>query len=69
MIKNLKGTKNRFILSVFFFSIAIVYLISPIDFIPDILIPAGYLDDIPFLLLTAINAGHSYKKLKNEQKK
>ena len=47
--------------------LAIVYLIWPLDIIPDILGPVGYLDDIPLLITTALYAGYSYRKLKKEQ--
>ena len=66
--KNFEAARKKFFLSLIAFCLAIVYLISPVDLIPDVLFPAGYLDDLPLLLVTAIYAGYSYLKLKKEQK-
>jgi uncharacterized membrane protein YkvA (DUF1232 family) len=66
--KSLESARKRFIISLILLGVAIIYLISPIDIIPDLLFPAGYLDDIPLLLSTALYAGYAYRKLKKEQK-
>ena len=65
---NLTAAKRQFIISLVMLVAAIIYLISPIDIIPDVLFPAGYLDDIPFLLAAAVYSGISYRKMKREQK-
>lgn len=66
--KSLDTARKRFIFSIVILVLAIIYLISPIDFIPDAIVPIGYLEDIPLLITTAIYAGYSYRKLKKEQK-
>ena len=66
--KNVKEARKKFIMSLVILGLAVVYLISPVDLIPDAIFPAGYLDDLPLLFVTAIYAGYSYLKLKKEQK-
>ncbi len=65
--KTLEGARKKFIFSLVLLGLAVVYLISPIDIIPDVIFPAGYLEDIPLLLATAVYAGYSYRKMKKEQ--
>lgn len=65
--KDLESARKRFIISVILLGLAIIYSISPIDIIPDIIPVVGFLDDIPLLLTTAANAGYSYRKMKKEQ--
>lgn len=67
--KSLDSARRRFIFSLVMVGLALVYLISPIDIIPDIIFPAGYLDDIPLLLSTALYAGYSYRKMKKERER
>lgn len=66
--KSLEGVRKKFIFSLVLLGLAVVYLISPIDIIPDVFFPAGYLEDIPLLIATAVYAGYSYRKMKKEQK-
>ncbi|MBN2159242.1 MAG: DUF1232 domain-containing protein [Spirochaetes bacterium] len=66
--KSIGSLKKQFIFSLVMLGLAIIYTISPIDLIPDMLFPAGYLDDIPMLLGTAVYAGYSYLKMRKEQK-
>ncbi len=66
--KDIESARKRFIISVILLILAVLYSISPIDIIPDIIPIAGFLDDIPLLLSTAANAGYSYHKLKKEEK-
>ena len=65
--KRLVSARRRFLFSLVMLGLAIVYLIWPIDIIPDVIVPVGYLDDIPLLITTALYAGYSYRKLKKEQ--
>lgn len=65
--KDLESARKRFFISVILLGLAIIYSISPIDIIPDIIPVVGFLDDIPLLLTTAANAGYSYRKMKKEQ--
>ncbi len=65
--KSLDTARKRFIFSIVILILAVIYLISPIDIIPDALVPIGYLEDIPLLITTAIYAGYSYRKLKKER--
>jgi uncharacterized membrane protein YkvA (DUF1232 family) len=66
--KSLAAAKRQFIISLILLAIAVMYLLSPIDIIPDVLFPAGYIDDIPLLIATVIYTGYSYRKLKKKQK-
>jgi uncharacterized membrane protein YkvA (DUF1232 family) len=57
----------RFILSIVFLLAAIVYTISPIDLIPDLLGPIGWVDDIGIWVVSIIS---NYKLLiKKRQRK
>lgn len=64
---DIKSARKRFIIAMIMLAFAIIYLVSPIDFIPDVLFPAGYLDDIPLLITTAAYAGFAYWKLKKKE--
>ncbi|MCP4622430.1 MAG: DUF1232 domain-containing protein [bacterium] len=68
MIKKLddppKAAKRRFVFSVILLIGGIVYTIFPIDLIPDVLGPVGWIDDIGFLLATCLNAAYSYHRVK-----
>ncbi|HOO71451.1 MAG TPA: YkvA family protein [Spirochaetota bacterium] len=66
--KKMKEARKKFIMSLVMLGLAAVYLVSPVDLIPDAIFPAGYLDDLPLLMVAAIYAGYSYLKLKKEQK-
>ncbi len=59
--------KRRFIISLVLLVAGIVYAISPIDIIPDVLVPIGWVDDIGVLLASFIYSWYSYRKLKKEQ--
>ncbi len=65
--KTLEGARKKFIFSLVLLGLAVVYLISPIDIIPDVFFPAGYIEDIPLLLTTALYAGYTYRKMKKSQ--
>ena len=67
--KSLEGLRKKFIFSLVLLGLALLYLIFPIDIIPDVIFPAGYLDDIPLLVATAVYAGYSYRKLKKQQER
>ncbi len=60
--------KRRLILTFVFLLAGIVYLISPIDLIPDILGPIGWVDDIFFLIVSFLLSFLSYRKMKKEKK-
>jgi uncharacterized membrane protein YkvA (DUF1232 family) len=64
---SLEGARRKFIVSLILLGLAIVYLIWPLDIIPDVIPVVGYLDDIPLLIATAVYAGHSYRKMKKKQ--
>lgn len=61
--KNIEKAKQKFFRSLFFLFIAIIYLISPIDFVP------GPFEDIPLLVASAVYTGLTYHKLKRQQEK
>lgn len=63
----LESARKRFIVALVMLGLAVIYTIWPLDLIPDILVPAGYLDDIPLLISTAAFAGYSYRKIKKER--
>jgi len=46
-----------------FMALALLYLVSPIDFIPDFFLGIGELDDMGVTALTAFKAYKEYKKL------
>jgi len=64
---DVKSARKRFIIAMVMLAFAVVYLVWPMDLIPDVLFPAGYLDDIPLLIATAVYAGYAYWKLKKKE--
>lgn len=67
--KSFESAKKRFIASLVMLGLAVIYLISPIDLIPDVLFPVGYLDDIPLLIGSSIYAWFTYRKMKKEKER
>lgn len=61
------NVKRRFIVSLILLIAGIIYTISPIDIIPDVLVPIGWVDDIGVLLASFIYSWYSYRKFKKEQ--
>jgi len=61
--------KLRFIVSLFLLGAGLLYAIWPVDLIPDLLVPVGWVDDIGILAASAVFAGLSYYKIKRNQKK
>jgi uncharacterized membrane protein YkvA (DUF1232 family) len=47
-------------------AIAVLYSIAPLDFIPDIITPYGWMDDIIVVVISIINLVQSYLMPKNE---
>lgn len=47
-------------------AIAVLYSIAPLDFIPDVIAPYGWVDDIIVVVISLINLIQSYLKPKNE---
>ena len=47
-------------------AIAVLYSIAPLDFIPDVIAPYGWVDDIIIVVISIINLIQSYLKPKNE---
>ena len=47
-------------------AIAVLYSIAPLDFIPDVITPYGWMDDIIVVVISLINLIQSYLKQKNE---
>ena len=45
---------KQFLKKNWFLVLAILYVLSPIDFLPDFLGPLGYSDDVLVLILTAL---------------
>ena len=66
---SLESARKHFIGAVVMVVLAVIYTISPVDLIPDIIPVAGLLDDIPLLLSTALYAGYSYRKMKKERER
>jgi uncharacterized membrane protein YkvA (DUF1232 family) len=46
--------------------LSLIYILSPIDFIPDFLAPLGLIDDLGAVLVMLGNAGYRYLKKKSE---
>ena len=63
----MKATKKRFILSIIFLIAGVVYMIYPLDIIPDILGPIGWVDDIGLLLATCLYSAFSFHKKKRDE--
>ena len=61
---DLKHARYRFLLSLIFLIAGFIYLIWPIDIIPDILIPLGWVDDIFILIGVFIYSFVSYRRVK-----
>lgn len=62
--------KKRLIISIILLFLGFIYLISPIDFIPEILVPIiGWIDDIGVLFVTFINALISFIRYKKSEAK
>ncbi|MBO4874802.1 MAG: DUF1232 domain-containing protein [Bacteroidales bacterium] len=47
-------------------AIAVLYSIAPLDFVPDVLPPYGWVDDILVVAISIINLVQSYLMPKNE---
>ncbi len=47
-------------------AIAVLYSIAPLDFIPDVITPYGWVDDILVVAISIINLVQSYLMPKNE---
>jgi len=62
--KSLKGARRKFLVSLLFLIAGLVYLISPIDLIPDILGPFGWIDDLMVLLGVFLYSAWSYHRMK-----
>ncbi len=62
--KSLKTARLKFILAIVFLIAGIIYTISPIDLIPDLLGPVGWVDDIAALLVTFLYAAFAYFRMR-----
>ncbi len=47
-------------------AIAVLYSIAPLDFVPDVIAPYGWVDDIIVVVISIINLVQSYLMPKNE---
>ena len=47
-------------------AVAVLYSIAPLDFIPDVITPYGWVDDILVVAISIINLVQSYLMPKNE---
>lgn len=65
--KSAVNVKRRFIVSLILLIAGIIYAISPIDLIPDVLVPIGWVDDLGVLLVSFLYSWASYRKLKKER--
>ena len=61
--------KKRMIISLVFLAFGVIYALSPIDIIPDILIPIGWIDDLAVLLAAAVSSVLSFLRLHLAKKK
>jgi uncharacterized membrane protein YkvA (DUF1232 family) len=66
--QTLKAAKRKFILSLTLLVGGIVYTLFPMDFIPDILGPLGWIDDLGLLLAACANAAISYRTMKHKER-
>jgi uncharacterized membrane protein YkvA (DUF1232 family) len=69
-VENESGSsaKKKFILSLVFLLGGILYTLWPIDIIPDILGPVGWIDDISILLVTFLYSAYSYYRKEQQNK-
>ena len=64
---SIRTAKRKFILSVTLLVGGIIYALFPMDVIPDILGPIGWIDDLGLLLATCANTAISYRKMKKRE--
>jgi len=64
--QSLKTAKLKFIIALVLLVAGFIYTISPIDLIPDLLGPVGWVDDLAALLVTFIFAAVSYFRMKRK---
>jgi len=65
---SIRSAKRKFILSVILLAGGIIYTLFPMDIIPDILGPIGWMDDLGLLLAACANAAISYRKMKKKER-
>ncbi|MFC1884379.1 DUF1232 domain-containing protein [Thermodesulfobacteriota bacterium] len=63
----MNAAKKRFIFSIVLLVAGIVYAVYPLDIIPDILGPIGWVEDIGLLLASALYAAYSYRRHKKAE--
>ncbi len=66
--ESVSSAKKKFILSLVLLLGGILYTLWPIDIIPDILGPIGWIDDISILLVTFLYAAYSYYRKDRQNK-
>ena len=66
--ESVSSAKKKFILSMVLLLGGILYTLWPIDIIPDILGPVGWIDDISILLVTFLYAAYSYYRKDRQNK-
>jgi uncharacterized membrane protein YkvA (DUF1232 family) len=64
--KSIQHAKRRFFMSLVFLIAGIMYAISPVDLIPDVLAPIGWVDDLGVLFGTFLFSWLSYRKMKKQ---
>ncbi len=69
-VENKAGTsaKKKFWLSLVFLVAGLLYTFWPIDIIPDVLGPIGWIDDISILLVTFLYSAYSYYRKEQKQR-
>jgi uncharacterized membrane protein YkvA (DUF1232 family) len=65
--QSLESARKKFIGSLIMLVLAVVYLIMPVDLIPDVLPPLTYADDIIVILAACLYSGYSYRKLRKQR--
>ena len=60
--------KRRFMVSLVLLLAGIIYTLFPIDIIPDILGPVGWVDDMGLLLAVFLNAANAYRRMKRRNR-
>ena len=66
--ESVSSAKKKFILSMILLLGGILYTLWPIDIIPDILGPIGWIDDISILLVAFLYAAYSYYRKDRQNK-
>ncbi|MBN1499279.1 MAG: DUF1232 domain-containing protein [Spirochaetes bacterium] len=67
-VLTVKAAKKKFRYSLIAFLLALIYLISPFDFIPGVA-PFEWIEDIPLLIISVVYSGFTYFRLRSIERR